>query len=70
MTITNMNRQHQRSLDSYFKSSSEYLYLFEVTSYYLIPPTFLKLVVYIFELILLMILYSLHNITTLRHLSY
>ena len=27
MTIANLGSQHQRSLDSYFKSSWEYLYL-------------------------------------------
>ena len=29
VTISNLSRQHQRSLDSYFKSSWEHLYLFE-----------------------------------------
>jgi hypothetical protein len=28
MTVANLGRQHQRSLNSYFKSSWEYLYLF------------------------------------------
>jgi hypothetical protein len=35
-----------------------------------IPSILLKLVVYIFKLILLMFSYSLNNTTTLRHLSY
>jgi hypothetical protein len=33
MIATNLGRQHQRSLDSYFKSPREYLYLFGVISY-------------------------------------
>ena len=38
MTIANLGRQQQRSLDSYFKSSCElYLSLFEVIGYYCIP---------------------------------
>jgi hypothetical protein len=69
MTLANLGRQHQRSLDSYFKSSWEYLYLFGVISYYFTPSIFLKLVVHIFKLTLLMFSYSLHKTTTLRHLS-
>ena len=38
LTIANLGRQQQRSLDSYFKSSCElYLSLFEVIGYYCIP---------------------------------
>ena len=48
MIVANLGRQHQISLDSYFKSSSEHLYSFGVMSYYFIPSIFLKLVVYIF----------------------
>ena len=45
--------------------------LFGVMSYYFIPYMLLKLVVYIYiKLILLMFLYSLNNTTTLCHLSY
>ena len=49
MIPTNLGRQHQRSLDLYFKSSREYLYLFGVKSYYYIPSILLKLVVYVFK---------------------
>ena len=45
MIIAKLGRQHQRSLDSYFKSSCEYLYLFGVISYWFIPSILLKLVV-------------------------
>ena len=48
MTIVDLGRQHQRSLDSYFKSSLEYLCLFGVISYRLIPSRLLKLIVYIY----------------------
>ena len=48
MTIANSGRQHHISLDSYFKSFLECLYLFGVMSYYFIPSILLKLVVYIF----------------------
>ena len=59
MTIAKMGRQHQKSLDSYFKSSSEYLYLFGVINYYFIPMAsiLLELIVYILGLILLMFSY-------------
>ena len=30
MTVTNLGRQHPRFLDSYFKSSWEYMYLFGI----------------------------------------
>jgi hypothetical protein len=69
MIVANLGRQHPRSLDSYFKSSSKYLYLFGVISYYFTPSILLKLVVYILKLILLIFSYFLNNITTLRHLS-
>ena len=46
MIVANLGRQHQRSLNSYFKSSYEYLYLFGVTSYYFISIS-LKLVAHI-----------------------
>ena len=70
MTAANLGRQHQRSFNSYFKSSWEYLYLFGFISYYFIPSILLKLVVYIFKLTLLMFLYSLNNTTILWHSSY
>ncbi len=45
MTIANLGRQHQRSLNSCFKSSWEYLYMFgAIISYYFIPSILLKLV--------------------------
>ena len=47
MIVANLGRQHRRSLNSYFKSSYEYLYLFGVTSYYFIPSISLKLVAHI-----------------------
>ena len=68
-TSANLGRQHQRSLDSYSKTSQEYSYLFVVISYYFIPSISLKLIVYTFNLILLMLSYSLNNTTTLYHLS-
>ena len=70
MTVANLGRQHHRSLNSYFKSSWEYLYLFGVMSYYFISSILLKLVVYIIKLIELVLSYSLNNTTTLHHLSY
>ena len=71
MIVANLDRQHQRFLDSYFKSSSEYSYLFGVVSYYFIPSILLKLVVCNFKLMGVMFLYnSLNNTTTLHHLSY
>jgi hypothetical protein len=54
MIVANLGKQHQRSLNSYFKSFWEYLYLFGVTSYYFIQYVLLKLVVYVLKLILLM----------------
>ena len=48
MIVINLGRQHQRSLNSYFKSSWEYFYLFGVSSYYFIQFILLKLIVYIF----------------------
>ena len=47
MTITNLGRQHNISLNSYFKSSWKYLYFFGVISYYFIQSILLKLIVYI-----------------------
>ena len=47
MTVANLGRQHQRSLNSYFKSSWEHLYLFGVISYYFIQSILIKLVIYI-----------------------
>jgi hypothetical protein len=44
--VANLGRQHQKSLNSYFKSSREYLYLFKVISYYFIKPILFKLVVF------------------------
>ena len=70
MTVANLGRQHHRSLDSYFKGSWEYLYLFGVKSYYFIPFVLLKLVVHILKLVLLMFSYSHNNMITLHHLSY
>ena len=70
MIVVNLGRQHQRSLDSYFKSSWEYLYLFEAISYYFIPSILLKFGVYILLLILLMFSYFPINMKILRHLSY
>ena len=61
MIISNLDRQHQRSLNSYFKSSWEYLYLFGVISYYFIQSILLQLVVWIFKFISLMFLYSLRQ---------
>jgi hypothetical protein len=75
MTMANLCRQHHRSLDSYYKSSRQYLYLFGVMSYYFIPSKLLKLIVYNFKLILLMFSYFLNNTTTFvilmrkRHLN-
>jgi hypothetical protein len=68
MIVANLGRQHHRSLDSYFKSSSKDL--FGVMSYYFIASILLKLVVYISKLILLKFLYSLKSMTILCHLSY
>ena len=45
MTVANLGRQHHRSLESYFKSSWEYLYLFGVLSSYFTPPILLKLII-------------------------
>ena len=45
MTVANLGRQHVRSLDSYFKSYWDYLYLFGVITYYLMS-ILLKLVGY------------------------
>ena len=76
-TFANLGRQHQSSLDSYFRSSPKYLQFFGDVSYYFIASILLKLVVYILKLILytftcLRIInsYSLNNKTTLCHLSY
>ena len=54
ITVANLGGQHHRSLDSYFKSSWEYLHLFGVINYNFIPSILLEVVVYIFPLILLM----------------
>ena len=70
MTIANLGRQHPRYLDSYFKSTWEYWYLFGVWSYYFIPSILLNIIVYILKLILLMFSHPLNNTTTSRHLSY
>ena len=70
MTFANLGRQHQISLNSYFKSSWKYLYLFGVKSYYFIQSIVLKLVVYVFKLIMLMILYSFDCMKNLCQLSY
>jgi hypothetical protein len=70
MTIANLGRQHNISLDSYSKSSCEYLYIFGIISYYFIPSTSLQLIIHILKLILLMFSHSLDNTTTLHHLSY
>ena len=71
MTITNLGRQHQKSLDSYFKSFGEYPYLFRVMHFYFIPSILLNLIIYtISKLILLMFSNSLDNTTTLLHFSY
>jgi hypothetical protein len=49
MIVANLGRQHQRSLNSYFKSSWDYLYLFGVISdYYFIKFALLKLIVFVF----------------------
>ena len=53
MIVANLCKQHHRSLESYFKSSQEYLCLFGVMSYYFISSILLKLVVYIFKLVYL-----------------
>ena len=69
VTIANLGRPHQTSLDSYYKKSQEYSYLFGIISYYGIPSILLKHVLYVLKLVLLMIfLYTLNN-TTLRHFS-
>jgi hypothetical protein len=71
MIVANLGRQHQRSLNSYFKSSWDYLYLFGVIiDYYFINYALLKLIVFVFELILLMFSYFLDSTTNLRHLSH
>ena len=70
MIVADLGRQRHRSLDSNFKSYCEYLYLFGVISFYFIRNILLKLVVYIFKLILLMFSDSFDNMTTLCHLSY
>jgi hypothetical protein len=70
MTIANSGRQHQRTLNSHFKSSWEYLYLFGVISYYFIHFLNPKLNVYGLNLIFLMFLDSLDSTTILGHLSY
>ena len=70
MIVANLGRHHHRSLNSHFKNCWEYLYLFEVITYYFIPSILLKLVAYIFKLILLMFLYSLNSTTIFCHLSY
>jgi hypothetical protein len=56
MTVAYLRKQHQRSLNSYFKNSKEYLYFLGVISYYFIQSTLLKITVYVFKLILLMFL--------------
>ena len=58
--VANLGRQHLKFLNSYFKSSWEHLHAFGVISYYFIPSTLLKLVAYIFMLILLMFSYFLN----------
>ena len=68
MIVASLGRQHQKSLDSHIKSSWEYMHLFGVICFYLIPSILLKLIVYIFKLVLLKFWYSLNNRTTLRHL--
>ena len=47
MTVANLGRQRQRSLDYCFERSCKYLYLLEVISYFLVPSIVLKLDVYI-----------------------
>ena len=49
MVVVDLGRQHQGSLDSYFKSSSEHMYLFGVIRYHLIPSILLKRIVYMFS---------------------
>jgi hypothetical protein len=54
MRVANLGRQHQRSLDSYFKSSwGIFVFAWSLlgTSYHFIPSILLTLVVYIFKLI-------------------
>jgi hypothetical protein len=68
--VANLGRQNQRSMNSYFKNSLEYLYLFGVMSYYFIQCILFKLVVHVLKFILLMFLYSLDSTTLLGHLSY
>jgi hypothetical protein len=70
MTVANLGRQHQESLNSYFKNSSQYLHFFSVITYYFIQSMLFKLVAYALKLILLMFLYSLDTTTILGHLSY
>ena len=43
MAVVNLGRQHQKTLNSYFKSSLDYLCWFGVMSCYFIPFTLLKL---------------------------
>jgi hypothetical protein len=69
MTVANLGRQYQRSLDSYSKRSWKHLYLFGVMSYWFIPSILLNNVVHIFKLIMLMFMYSLNNTRTLHPLE-
>ena len=52
MRVANLGRQHDRSLDSYFKSSwGIILYLLGAINYVFVPSILLKLVAYILKLI-------------------
>ena len=42
ITDANLGKQHKRSLDSYFKRSWEYLYLFGAMNYYFVPSILLN----------------------------
>ena len=67
MTVVNSGMQHRRSLDSYFKSSWDYLYLFGVISYISYHLYCLNSLYVYLKLIILMFSYSLNNTTTLCH---
>jgi hypothetical protein len=70
MAVANLGQQHHRYLNSCFKGSWEYLYLFGVISYYYIQSILFNLVVCVLKLIFLMFLYSLDSTTILGYLSY
>jgi hypothetical protein len=67
MTIANLGRQHRRSISRGLENINICL---ECISYYFISYIWLRLVIYIFKVILLMIFCSLNSRTILCNWSY